>query len=355
MGARTGSKLGLALLVIVLVGGCTSARMAAVNARLGLQSDREPVRAAAVPPELAGVLNSLYREGAEAIRNNQLDTALAAWREYARLAPTQLAQARAVRGYLTLLEREAAKRFAKQAMATEKASGFLQTDRYHVALLPFRSKTDAGDGRAKPFNRAIQAMVATDLAQVPALTILERDKMDYLLRELSLGESGLVDPASAARAGRMLGAGTLVAGVVYNEANAYGGYDPYQTGYTGRYTISTAVSDVDQGRVLGVQDAVGWQYNYFELEKQVVHGILDTLGIKDYPAAVDRIHTRNWEAYAKFTLGLKLLDEDRFEEARQAFYDALVLDPDFALAESSYLATPAGGQSLEQLKSGAAR
>lgn len=346
MDMTMGYRLVLLALAVAL-GGCSSARMAALNARLGLQPLPVQSGEVVVAPALAEKMERMYKTGAEAMQRGDLDAAMGAWRQYADIAPTHLARTRAVRGYLTLLQRETAKRFAKQAVAAEQAGGYVKTDRFHVALLPFRSKNDSSGAKAKPFNRAIQAMVATDLAQVPALTLLERDKMDYLLREMKLGESGLVDPASAAKAGRMLGAGSLVSGVVFNEDK---GYDAYDNGYTGRYTIGTVVSDVEQGRVVGTQEASGWQYNYFELEKRVVHGILDTLGIKDIPSAVDKIHTKNWDAYARFTVGLKMLDEGKFEDARREFYAALTYDPDFAMAETAYLDTPSRDQTMAEMK-----
>ena len=340
------NRLVLALAALALA-GCSSTRLAELHARLGLGPSPAQSKAPGLAPELEAKLAGLYRQGAEAMGRNDLEGAMAAWRQYASLAPTHLPRTQAVRGYLTLLERESAKRFAKAAVAEEKAAGFVKTDRYHVALLPFRSKDQSPEAKAKPFNRAIQAMVATDLAQVPSLKVLERTRMDFLLRELKLAESGLVDPASAVRAGRMLGAGSLVAGVVFNEDDSYAAY---QNNYTGRYTISTAVSEVESGAVLGTQEASGRQYNYFELEKKIVRGILDTLGVKDIPPAVDKIHTRNWEAYARFTQGLRLLEEEKFEEARQAFYAALTFDPDFALAEQAYLDTPARARGLEEIK-----
>ena len=342
-----GLRSVLALMLAAALAGCGSSRLAELNARLGLA----PYSAQAKPPAAtAGQeanLARLYREGAEALQRNDLDAAMASWRKYAAQAPSDWARTQTVRGYITLLEREQARRFAREAVADEKAAGFQKTDRFHVALLPFRSKDQSPEAKAKPFNRAIQAMVATDLAQVPSLKVLERTRMDFLLREMKLAETGLVDPVSAARAGRMLGAGSLVAGVVYNEDDSYAAY---QNDYAGRYTISTAVSDVDKGSVLGTQEASGRQYNYFELEKRIVHGILDALGVKDIPPAVDKIHTKNWDAYARFTQGLRLLEEDNFEAARQAFYAALTFDPEFALAEEAYLNTPRRDPGLEGIK-----
>jgi hypothetical protein len=123
----------------------------------------------------------------------------------------------------------------------------------------------------------------------------------------------------------------------------------------GRYTLSVSVSDVARGSLMGVQEAYGQQRNFFELEKQIVHGILDILGVKDRPAAVDRIHTRNWDAYAQFTVGLKHLAEEQFEAARHAFAQALRFDPNFTLAEEYHLDTPSRRLTLDEIRAEASR
>jgi hypothetical protein len=172
--------------------------------------------------------------------------------------------------------------------------------------------------------------------------VLEREKVDFLVNELKLSDNGLVDPATAAAPGRLLGAGTVIAGAVVNEPG------PAGPG-SGRYRINTAVSDVAAGAVIGAQEAGGGQSEFFVLEKRIVYGILETLGIRDLPPAVHRVHTRSWAAYARFAAGLELLAADRYDEARAAFYAALEFDPDFALAQEAYLGTPEQGATLEQV------
>ena len=81
-----------------------------------------------------------------------------------------------------------------------------------------------------------------------------------------------------------------------------------------------------------------------------MYGILEALQIKDVPPGVHRVHTRSWDAYARFAAGLKLLAEDRFDDAKQAFKAALALDPAFALAEEALLGTPNQGATLEGIR-----
>ena len=167
----------------------------------------------AVDAETQKTMDRLYAAGAGALARNEIDGAIAAWRQYAAIAPMHLALTNKVRGYLTLLDREAAKRFAKQVASRERTAPYIQTDRLHVALFPFLNQSpDAAVSANASFNRAVMAMITTDLARVPSLTILEREKMDQLVLELKLSDSPLVDRATVLAQGRRLGAGTVIAG-----------------------------------------------------------------------------------------------------------------------------------------------
>ena len=329
------------VLCAVLLTGCASWRASFQKWRLGLETAAAPLPVAAQTQE---AMDRHYARGAAALGANDLDAAIVAWRQFVAIAPTELARSRKLRGYLTLLERESARRFAKQAAASEKSATRLPTDRLHVALFPFQIQGPATAGPpAGSFNRALMAMITVDLARVPTLTVLEREKIDHLLRELKLADSGLVDPATASAGGRLLGAGTVIAGTVYNEGGSAGPG-------SGRYKINTAVSDVAAGRVIGAQEADGSQNEFFRLQKRIVYGILESLQIKDFPASVHQIHTRNWQAYARFATGLKLLAEDRFDEAREAFAAALEFDADFALAKEAFLNTPEKLATVEEIQ-----
>jgi hypothetical protein len=58
---------------------------------------------------------------------------------------------------------------------------------------------------------------------------------------------------------------------------------------------------------------------------------------------VDVVHTRSWEAYARFARGLQLLSEDKFTEAREAFVAALGFDPAALQTERVVRYAPAFG------------
>ncbi len=333
---RIAQCLALAALCL-LAGGCTTVR--------DYLAERLPPGepAAVVAAEQQAALDRLYADGGAALARQDLAAAAAAWRRYGAIAPPGHALAHKLRGYATLLERESARRFAREAAARERD---LPTDArppnpLHVAVFPFRAEGPAA--ATAPFNRALLAMIATDLARVPGLTVLERERVEALMAEMKLAASGLVDPVGAAAPARLLGAGTVVSGSVLNEPS------PAGPG-TGRYRIHAAALDMRAGRVIATPEAGGKQAEFFELQKQVVYGILEALPVREIPAAVRRVHTRSWEAYSRFSAGLNLLAQDRFSEARRAFQAALEADPGFELAEQAFLATPERAASIEQIR-----
>jgi TolB-like protein len=280
---------------------------------------------AGLDPALRARLDALYAEGARALARSDVEPAIGAWRRFVAAAPPGLPSARRVRGYLTLLEREAARRLVRAAARGERPfASAAAPGRLTVAVFPFQA---AGRNAAmQPFIRGLVAMITADLARVPSLIVLERERVDALVRELRLADSGLVDRSSLGGPAAMLGAGTVVTGTLLNEPSPLGLAN-------GRYKINVAAFDMREGRVFATPEADGAQARFFVLQKQIVYALLQALGITELPAGVQRVHTRNWEAYRRFAQGLELLAQDRFDEAREAFYGALREDPAFALAE----------------------
>ena len=284
-------------------------------------------------------LDTWYAEGARAVARGDFDAAIPPWRRYVTEAPVGLPSARRLRGYLTLLHRENARRLARAAAGSEQAlSSAPPPNRLTVAVFPFQTVgADRGKSAAlQPFNRGLVAMITADLSQVPALTVLERERIETLLRELRLADSGLVDRSTLGRPAALLGAGTVVTGTLLNEPGPGG-----QGGLNaGRYKINVAAFDMQESRVFATPEADGSQARFFVLQKQIVYALLQALGITELPASVHRVHTRNWEAYRQFSNGLQLLAQDRFEEARAAFFAALREDGAFALAAEALADIP---------------
>jgi len=195
-----------------------------------------------------------------------------------------------------------------------------KADGLRLAVAEFDNAADTHTYDA--LGKGLQAMVTTDLTQVEGLTVVERERLAELVSELELAESGLVDPATAARVGKLLGATHVVAGTftVVGEA----------------MRLDARLVAVDSGEVVVAADAGGEREAFFELEKDLVKALLAALHAELSPkerAAIARIHTADFESFVGFSEGVALYDQKRYEEAVATLERVLAADQEFQLAE----------------------
>ncbi len=231
--------------------------------------------------------------------------------------------------------REEARQDAKKAISQERSLVKGPFDKDTLAVMPFKDL-----GSTHQFGKAIQAMVISDLSNVPSLHIVERIRLQALLSEMKLGMAGLVEAGTAARVGQLVGAGVITTGTVFEDGLN-----------TTRYQITTSLSQTESGQQIGYQEATGVRNDWFILEKEIVFEILKDLGISPIPATVRKIHTKNWESYVQFAKGLDFIDQGKFDEARRAFQTALTHDVGFDLARDALQETPSMQLSVSEILS----
>jgi tetratricopeptide (TPR) repeat protein len=165
-------------------------------------------------------------------------------------------------------------------------------------------------------------LLTTDLAQTDRLRVVERVRIQQLLDEIKLAESRRVEPATAVRSGRLLGAGTLIQGRIEGTGNELS----LQAAVVRVATPTAAPNPLRE------RDALN---RFFDVEKKLALGIYDRMGIQLTSAERDRVTqqaTRNVQALLELGLGLEALDAGRFADAAARFERAVQLDPNFALA-----------------------
>lgn len=254
----------------------------------------------------------LIRDGQE-----RFGDAVAAYRRAEELAPGSRLAGQ-VEGRLQLARRNQLRVAVRESLAREQQLA-QQPSPATVAVFPF--VFSGSDERLRPLGRALAEMLSTDLAQTDRLTVLERIQVQALLDEVELGRSGVVDPATAARGGRLLGAGRVVQGQV--------------SGSEASLRMEAAVVQVGAGGTPGTvtQEAAGARF--FEMEKELAFQIYEEMGVALSPAERERVnqrYTENLQALLAFGQGLEASDAGRFAEARQLFQQAAQIDPQFQQA-----------------------
>ncbi len=197
------------------------------------------------------------------------------------------------------------------------------------------------DQKYFPLSRGFAEMVSIDLAKVSQLTILERIRIQAVLNELKFGQSAMVDPATAPRMGKLLGAGTIVSG-------------DYDVTDNGDFKIDLGSWDVKTSERKSWVNQDGDLKDFFTLQKEIVFAFLQKNGIELTQAekeAIAYIPTQNLQSFLAYSKGLMQEDAGNYGEAESYFKQAVNLDPNFKAAgtqlQSSQALSKAGGSEVK--------
>ncbi|MCK5076208.1 MAG: hypothetical protein KAR38_07515, partial [Calditrichia bacterium] len=173
--------------------------------------------------------------------------------------------------------------------------------------------------------KGLSEMIITDLSQVKRLQLVERVRIQALMEEMALGQTGLIEEKSSAKFGKLLGAGKIIHG---NVALLAGNNVRLHASYWD-------VINSQFPRVAALDDRL---YNLFKMEKDIVFKIVDKMGIQLTPQEREKIQyipTKNIQAFMEYCHGLEKQDQGKFIEAEQYFKNALKFDPNFKAAKQN--------------------
>ena len=287
---------------------------------------------------------SLYL-GLAYLKQNRLSDAIAAWQRYVKLAPSTESERQndlkeKVPQFLSILRAQNDRDEAEQALKHEHTIG--PGDPNAIAITYFRN---LGSPELTPLQKGLTALLIDDISKLPRVKVVERERLQALLSELKLGKSGLASPRTAAREGRLLGAGKVATGSYL---------DPSK----GALDIDSVLAKTAPGSPeRSVQIAQGQVVQFYDLEKEIARKIIADLGYdmnKLDPAVVASIEqpqTKSLDAFTNFSRGLDERDRQHPDLARALFQRALSYDPNFKLAQHELLFTPITRFTVAQVES----
>jgi len=303
----------------------TPLRLAATLAAAGRCDSATVVARAALALEPENVLGPLVI-GACQEQADRFDEAVATYSDFAARHPSARGVA-ALRAKAQLALRTAAERTARQALAREAELALQPPQPSTVAVLPL---VIAGDSSVQPLSRGLAELITTDLAYIRTLRLLERLQIGMLLDELKLGLSERVDPATAARVGRLLRAERLVQGTATIPPR-------------GPVQLSATVV-TGSGVVRPVGQVTGPFPKLLDLEKQVVFDLAAQLGLDLTQAEREQIlrqGPKSLAAFLAYSRGLEAMDRGDYGAAARHFRSAAQADPSFQAARDGQQAATA--------------
>jgi len=174
--------------------------------------------------------------------------------------------------------------------------------------------------------KGLAQMMISDLSSLDAVQLVERDRLEEVLVELKLGQSGKIDAATAAKAGKLLGARYMI----------LGGYFDLQ----GTLRVDARVVEVETGKVIQSVGTSGKPDDFLTVEQKLVGDIATVLGkqLSLAPPAsppVPRVQPpaklarRTAVLYSR---ALHDLDTGNKPRAKQQLQQVVKQQPDFKLA-----------------------
>lgn len=177
--------------------------------------------------------------------------------------------------------------------------------------------------------KGLADMLITDLSRSPDIVVVEREKLEReLLKEIELGESRYIDPATAQRLGRGLGATYILTG-------AFLSLSPL-------LRIDARLISVETGIVKEAEQVTGGTDDLFQMEHQLASLLMSGLTLS-YPTASPKLgdtHTADFNAVLDYSRSLDLIDHGQYETAESTLERAVSTYPEFEYA----------GNALRELK-----
>ncbi|MCK5686317.1 tetratricopeptide repeat protein [bacterium] len=226
---------------------------------------------------------------------------------------------------LTLLLIKESQIAAEKAIAEEKMLDTIAPDANTIAVCYYEDFSP--DKSLRAFQKGLAAMLITDLSKIKTYKVVERLRLQALLEEMKLGQTGIVNYKTAPRVGKLLGAENLIVGSLT----------------LGSIRAISSLSSASKEKIKGTASAKIELNEFYNLSGLITKGILRMLkiDISDEEMAMIGIpYTKNFEAFSYFGQALDELDAGNWKDAKNLFTQAIKADPEFDLAQKGYDACP---------------
>lgn len=220
--------------------------------------------------------------------------------------------------------------WATPGLATETQPQVARKLRPTVAVLYFGF--GGGDAELEVLRKGLAQMLISDLAAVPSVDVVERERLQAVLDEQKLGKVLKLDPATSARVGKLLGARYLVLGDYFGLGKAL--------------RADARLVDVETGKILGSLGANGPADDFLGVEQKLAEGLTKLVEVLPTPPATQppspqpkppprpkppaRLVVKTAVQYAK---ALDLKDKGKKAEAAAQMKEVVQAQPDFELAQ----------------------
>ena len=253
--------------------------------------------------------------------NDDFDEALDTYRKFITLNSSQSIR-QDIRSRLALIKDKRDNQIVQEVVAEELGVSFnkVQDNRIVVHYL------EVTPGSVDPIalQKSLTGLLISDLAKVDQHNIVRRNLLQKLINVIDLDQDAVLNTKNVKRIGHLLHAKHVVSGKIEESSD-------------GVFRSNLFLNNIDSNEVQPVGTPEE-ENDLFELQKVLVFGILESLGIQPVGTlkkALLKKETENMSALILFGQGLDSVDRSDYTTAAKLFRDALSEDPNFELAKKA--------------------
>ena len=199
-----------------------------------------------------------------------------------------------------------------------------QDTRPGIAVLPFNNGGSYGQGKDdfEAIERGIAGMMISELAQNPAARVVERQEVQRLLDEQNLGAQNRVDPQTAAKIGKLVGARYMVMGTFID--------------FYGDFRVDVRLINTETGEVVKTESERMQRDHLYDIIRNIAARLMKDANLPPLQRqASDQRMGRQipTEALTYYSRALLYQDRGQKEKAVEMFNRALAIFPEYAEAQ----------------------
>lgn len=190
-----------------------------------------------------------------------------------------------------------------------------------IAVLYFENNSISKREQLEPLKKGLASMLTTEISQIQAFKVVEREKLESLLNEMSLSEAGVIDESTTQQIGKLLGAQTLLLGGFINM-------------FGDQLRIDVRIVEVETGLTLRAEEETGSVDKLFDMIKNLTKKITKYFDVSLTKADKQRLKentgSENLDSAILYSKGINLEDlgqkynkQGELVLAQKMFYNAL--------------------------------
>jgi TolB-like protein len=204
------------------------------------------------------------------------------------------------------------------------AQGRGQDARPGVAVMPFDNSGSYGQDKENfdALQKGIAGMLISELAANPAVRVVERDEIQKLLEEQNLGATGRVDPQTAAKVGKLVGARYVISGTFID--------------FYGDFRLDARLVNVETSEIVKVESDRTQREHLFDLIRTVAARLMKDANLPPLAKqASDQRMSRQipTEALTFYSKALLYQDRGQKDKAVEMYQRALAVFPAYTEAQ----------------------